>query len=261
MLIRKLGYPEKSDLVICTVAKIQFNSIFVTLDEYEKKQGIIHISEISPGRIRNIRDYVKEGKVIVCVVLRVSTERDLIELSLRRVAESARRNKINEMKQEQKAEKIIEFVAKNQKTDEKKMIEQIIQKITPDYDSVHSFFEDVVTGQTTLDTLGFPKKVTELLDETMRQRIKPPEVIIKGRFVIQSYQSNGVEIIKNALHKAKEIGKDDLTLTYQGAGKYDLSIKSEDYKAAEKLLEKVVNEVSLFIGKNKSTSEFTRTDK
>ena len=125
MLIRKQDYPERSDLVICTVAKIQFNSIFVRLDEYEKKQGIIHISEISPGRIRNIRDYVKEGKVIACVVLRVNMERDLIELSLRRVTDGQRRNKINGMKQEQKAAKIIEFVAKSQEKDAKELLQQV----------------------------------------------------------------------------------------------------------------------------------------
>jgi translation initiation factor 2 subunit 1 len=261
MLIRKQGYPERSDLVICTVAKIQFNSIFVTLDEYERRQGIIHISEISPGRIRNIRDYVKEGKVIVCVVLRVSEERDLIELSLRRVAESQRRAKINEMKQEQKAMKIVEFIAKTQELDGRKMMEDIIKAVTPDYPTVHSYFEEVVMGGATLDLLKLPKKVADALDETLRQRIKPPEVIIKGRFVLHSYQPEGVEIIKQALEKAQAVGKESLSIVYQGAGKYDLSIKSEDYKSAEKVLEKIEAEVGTFMQKNKSECLFSRTDK
>jgi len=158
MLIFKKGYPEKSELLICTVVKIQFNSIFVSIDEYQGKQGIIHISEISPGRIRNIRDYVKEGKVIVCVVLRVNTERDLIELSLRRVQEGQRRNKINEMKQEQKAEKLIEFVAISQKQDKKKLTDHIVTKIIEEYDTVHGYFEDIVLGNENIDKLKLPKK-------------------------------------------------------------------------------------------------------
>jgi translation initiation factor 2 subunit 1 len=261
MLIRKSDYPERSDLVLCTVQKIQYNSVFVSLDEFDRKQGIIHISEISPGRIRNIRDYVKEGKVIVCVVLRVNRERDLIELSLRRVPDSQRRNKINELKQEQKAEKIVEFVAKNQKSDEKKMLEQVIDKVKDDYLTVHAYFEDIVAGNATLERLGFPKKVTDLLEETIRQRIKPPEVIIKGRFILRSFQPNGIAIIKDALKKAQDVGGESTVITYLGAGKFDVSIKSEDYKSAEKLMDTLVNTVSTFMEKSKSECEFERTDK
>jgi translation initiation factor 2 subunit 1 len=75
MFYKKEGFPEEDELVICTVAEIQYHSIFVTVDEYDNISGMIHISEIAPGRIRNIRDYVKEGKVIVCKVLRINTEK------------------------------------------------------------------------------------------------------------------------------------------------------------------------------------------
>ena len=68
MLYKKQGYPEEEELVLCTVTNVQHHSVFVNIDEYNLS-GMIHISEVSPGRIRNIRDYVKEGKVIVCKVL------------------------------------------------------------------------------------------------------------------------------------------------------------------------------------------------
>jgi len=64
MLLKKEGFPERDEFVLCTVTNIQFHSVFVDLDEYVKP-GMIHISEISPGRIRNIRDFVKEGKKVV----------------------------------------------------------------------------------------------------------------------------------------------------------------------------------------------------
>ena len=41
---------------MCTVTKIHYHSVFVRLDEYERRQGLIHISEISHSRIRNISD-------------------------------------------------------------------------------------------------------------------------------------------------------------------------------------------------------------
>jgi len=120
MLLKKEGFPEEDELAICTVTKVQFHSVFANLDEYGKG-GMIHISEVSPGRIRNIRDFVKEGKKVVCKVLRINTDRGHIDLSLRRVTEGQKRNKIDELKQEQKAEKILEFVAKDLKIDVKKL--------------------------------------------------------------------------------------------------------------------------------------------
>lgn len=261
MLILKEGYPEKSELLVCTVTKIQFNSIFVSINDYVGKSGIIHISEISPGRIRNIRDYVKEGKVIVCVVLRVNRDRDLIELSLRRVQEGQRRNKINEMKQEQKAAKLIEFVANKEKEDAKQLTDKILDKIIDDYDTVHSYFEEIVINTATIEKLGLSEKISKTLEKTIRQRIKAPEVIIKGEFKIISFEQNGIEIIKKTLKKITEIGKEQLTLVYKGAGKYSISIISEDYKSAEKLLENIKSTAKEYIKKNNIECTFKRTDK
>jgi len=99
MYYHKTGYPEEDELVFCTVNNVQYNSVFVKLDDYNKT-ALIHISEVSPGRIRNIRDYVKEGKVVVCKILRVNEQRGHIDVSLRRVNESQRRMKVEERKAE-----------------------------------------------------------------------------------------------------------------------------------------------------------------
>ena len=93
MLLKKEGFPEEDELVICTVTSVHHSSVFTNLDEYGRT-GLIHISEISPGRIRNIRDYVVEGKKVVCKVLRVDKEKGHIDLSLRRVKEMQKKNKV-----------------------------------------------------------------------------------------------------------------------------------------------------------------------
>ena len=61
MYYKRTGLPEESELLLCTVTNIQYSSVFVKIDDFGIS-GMIHISEIAAGRIRNIRDYVKEGK-------------------------------------------------------------------------------------------------------------------------------------------------------------------------------------------------------
>ena len=162
MLLKKKGFPEEDELVLCVVSKIQYHSIFAQLDEYDK-QGMIHISEVSPGRIRNIRDYVKEGKVVVCKVLRINQEKGYIDLSLRRVTEMQRRNKLDAIKQEQKAEKILEIFAEQQKADFKKLYIQLSEIILKEYDYLHHCFEDVVESNLSLESVGIPKELAPKL--------------------------------------------------------------------------------------------------
>ncbi|MEM2913101.1 MAG: S1 RNA-binding domain-containing protein, partial [Candidatus Bathyarchaeia archaeon] len=62
-------WPEVGELVISTVNEITEYGAYVTLDEYGK-DGFLHISEISSGWIRNIRDHIREGEKLVLKILR-----------------------------------------------------------------------------------------------------------------------------------------------------------------------------------------------
>lgn len=258
MLYRKTGFPEENELVLCTVTNIQYHSVFVKLDEYDK-QGMIHISEISPGRIRNIRDYVKEGKKVVCIVLRIHRDRGHIDLSLRRVNESQKRGKNSQIKQEMLAEKIVENVARQRKEDVEKLYDKITGILFEKYPNLFSAFEDVALKGESLEKLGVEKKVAEQLTEVIKLRIKPSEVKISGDFILRSYKPDGVNIIKEALKKGKKVNK-EVSLRYKGAGTYHLEIKAGEYKDAEKILDKVLKTVESHMESNSSSAEFVREE-
>ncbi len=254
MLYKKEGFPEDSEIVICTVTNVQYNSVFVSLDEYGKT-GIIHISEISPGRIRNIRDYVKEGKKIICKVLKVNEERGHIELSLRRATEVQKRAKNEWIKHEHLAEKILEMFSKEAKIPLEKLYEGITKKIEGKYDSLYSCFETIAIGEEDISITGLEKKLADKLDEMIKQRIIPPEVSIGGNLKLISYAPDGVEIIKEALSQAK-----DVEIKYLGGGKYSVNVKAEDYKTAEDLLKNAVDPVISFIKKKGGEGSFERAE-
>jgi len=256
MLYRRNGLPEESELVLCTVTKVQYDSVFASLDEYDKT-GMIHISEISPGRIRNIRDFVKEGKVIVCKVLRVNLERGHIDLSLRRVTEMQKRQKMNEMKQEQKAEKILEGVANSLKIKTSDLYSQIKNKIFEHYSYFHECFNDIVEKNVSLEGFGIDKKIAKQITDDVKEKIKVREVEIKGELKLESYSNNGVEIVKEALSKAKNPG---VEITYSGSGKYRMIVKAKEYKDAEKTLHKSVENAISYIESKKGTGEFSRIE-
>lgn len=257
LLLEKQGLPDEGELVMCIVTKIHFHSIFVNIIEYSRLQGMIHISEVSPGRIRNIRDFVKEGKTVVCKVLRINNERRQVDLSLRRVTDGQKRLKVNEIKQEQVAEKIIEFVAAEKKLTITDFFQEVYETVLKSYDSIFDCFYDVVESNIKLDKLGINKEAADRLEEIIRQRIKPISVEIKGHFKILSYQPNGVDIIRDALAKGNKV-KGNHKLSYKGAGIYDVLIVDKDYKKAEKVLSDIRKAVEENLKFDDTACEFVR---
>src|SRR4030065_1291132 len=97
-------WPGGGELVVCSVSNVKNFGAFVALDEYEGKEGFIHIAEVSSGWIKYIRDYVREGQKVVCKVLRVDPSKGQVDLSLKAVNGHQRRAKIQAGKNEQKGE-------------------------------------------------------------------------------------------------------------------------------------------------------------
>ncbi|MBW2976569.1 translation initiation factor IF-2 subunit alpha [Candidatus Woesearchaeota archaeon] len=257
MLLRKKGFPEENELVMCTVTKVQFHSVFAVLDEYGQS-GMIHISEVSPGRIRNIRDFVKEGKKVVCKVLRVNQERGHIDLSLRRVTEVQRRNKVDEIKQEQKAEKILEFVAKDLNLDMKKLFEDITNNISKKYASLYEFFQQVVADSNAMKDSGLGAEAAKKLEDAIRSRIKEASVEIEGKLKLSSFAPDGVGIVKDALKEAEETDEENISIKYSGGGFYNITATAGDYKKAEKILKEASEKALEHIRKSDGEGEFIR---
>jgi len=256
MLYHRTGFPEEGEILWCRVTNIQHSSIFCEMLEYGTS-GMIHISEVVAGRVRNIRDFVKEGKIVVCKVLRTYKDRGHVDLSLRRVSEMQRRNKGEEMKQEAKAEKLVEFVAKQIKVPFKELYNKIAPVLLSNYQYIFLAFEEVSKEKENLEKLGIDPKYASTLTEIIKQRIKPQILTLGGTITLQSYDSNGLKIVKEALSKAEKGG---VAVRYLGAGNFKLNLQGEDVKAAEKKLNKAVEEVVKFMEDNKGTAEFSREE-
>ena len=58
-MVRTSEFPEEGELVVCTVQNLKNFGAFVTLDEYDNKEGFIHIRDVATGWVKYIRDYSK----------------------------------------------------------------------------------------------------------------------------------------------------------------------------------------------------------
>ena len=259
MLYKKEGMPEEDELVLCTVTNVQHHSVFAKLDEYGKT-GMIHISEVSPGRIRNLRDYVQEGKKVICKILRIDRVKGHIDLSLRRVNSGQRRKKTDEIKQEQKAENIIASLAKSLGKELNEVYEEISSKVFEKYEYIHQCFNDIVERDFDLKKLGIGEGLADELTNVVKEKIKPAEVQIKGVLKLSSHASDGIEIVRKTLQRAVTIGKGNAVVTYAGAGSYNVMVTAPDYKTAEKIMKSSTDSALKYIEKADGEGDFERKD-
>ncbi|MFH1275642.1 MAG: S1 RNA-binding domain-containing protein [Candidatus Woesearchaeota archaeon] len=237
MFYKHKGKPEEDDIVLCKVTKIFPNSVFANLLEYEES-GMIHISEVSPGRIRNLRDFVSEGRQIVCKILRIDREKGHIDLSLRRVNSNQRKEKLDEIKQELKAESLVQNLSKKINTPVEKLYREITEKIFKEYSHLHLCFWDVVSGEADLEKLGLDKSLSNELTKAILDKFKPDKVFIQGEINLRTYNPEGIEKIKEILFKIEKISE-NIKISYLGAGRYKIIIEDVDYKPAEKNILKI----------------------
>ena len=257
MQLRRHGYPEEGEIVFCTVTKIQYHAVTVHLDEYDK-QGLIPISEVSPGRIRNIREFVEEGKKVVCKVIKVDSDRAQIDVSLRRVNESQKRAKADSIKQEQKAEKILASLAEKLKKPFEEIYSQTAPKILAQYPYTYIAFDELVEKSEGLDKFGIDKALVRELEAIIKDKIKPKQVSIVEKVTIKTYHEDGLGLLKEAFAKAKEADP-DLSVSYLGGGSYRMQITEKDFKKAEAILSNVEENMRKALLK-KGTIEFSRQE-
>ena len=262
MFYKKKGLPEENAIVLCTVKKILFHSIFVELDEYEYQEGMIHISEIAPGRIRNIRDYVTEAKKLVVQVLRVDKERKQVDLSLRRVPLSLKNKKNEEYRQEVKSEKLLEYIGKELKLDLKGVYLKFGYKLIDHFGLLGIAFNDIsVHGTEAIKELNFPQKEAEVLVKIIQDKIKPLEVLVHETISLQSFSNNGIEDIKAALQEGEKYAKKNeikISIVYISAPKYRVEVSSNDYKTGEDELANVNKVIVEEIKKRKGLVEIQK---
>ncbi len=236
-IAQKEGFPREGDLVLCEINSVNPNCAFARLEEYKGLEGMIHIAEISTSWVKNIRSVVKEGKKVVCLVMRVDPHRGHINLSLKRVSEVDKRQKFEQVKRARKTARFMELVA------QKALVPKgIIEALERDFTEAYFAFEEGARrGAEALAEKGLEAGLARAIAEVGAENISFPEVALKASVTVSSYSPDGLGAVKKVLAYAEKAGA---TVSYISAPKYRLALVSSDYKSAEKKLRDIADSLA-----------------
>jgi translation initiation factor 2 alpha subunit (eIF-2alpha) len=213
---------EEGDIVLCTVDRIVGTVVFVKIDG--NGEGNIITSEIAPGRIRNLRDYVVPKKKIVCKILKISG--DQINLSLRRVTQKEKKEVMEKFSHEKSFRNILKTILK-EKAD--RAIEEITKK-----DNLYDFLNASKENPKDLEKITGKEDSKKILEIIKRQKQK--RISAKKDFFLTSDASDGVQLIKKILKVNAEI-------KYLSAGKYSVNVDSDDIKSANNEVDRILKQI------------------
>jgi len=241
----KKEYPDEGEFVVGTVTKVQNYGAFVTLDEYQDREGFVHIAEIASGWVKRIRNHIKEKQKVVCKVMSVDPSKGHVDLSLKRVNEHQKREKIKEWKNNKKAARLFEMLADHLNKTIDECWDEFGSDLVQQYGSLYAAFEEAAYDPETLSNEGFSGEWVDGLNQIAHDNIAIQFVDIKGYLDIKSWDANGIECIKEALQYGEESEYDDVDIQvhYIGAPHYSITVQAPDYKIAEEELKKAVDRI------------------
>jgi translation initiation factor 2 subunit 1 len=224
-------FPEEDEVLLGTVDKLLGTSVFVKIERYNK-EGVISFSEVAPGRIRNIRDYVYPGKKILCKALRVDERTGHIDLSLRRVTSKEKKDLAETLAREKEATVMLGLVIKD-----KNRLDSIVDAIKEKL-GLAQFLETSASDMNTLVNFGLSKDEANSFIALVAEKAKQKMVSIKAEIRLSSEAEDGIERIKNVLSV-------DADIKYLSAPRYLITLKDKDYKEANKRLKEVTDAIAM----------------
>ncbi|MEA2003893.1 MAG: S1 RNA-binding domain-containing protein [archaeon] len=254
-MLDKKKYPKINEIVLTEVLNINPNSVYVKLEEYSLN-GMVHVSELSTSWVKDIRKFAKKGQKLVLKVLPSRGYSKIINLSLKRVKPSQKRDKLDSIKNEKKAEKLLDFVLTNLKIEkDKEARTKMSYALWDHYESLHNAFSTISAEGIDSDLKKeIGKQWSDSIEKIAKEKIKPKKLVIKGTLTLSISNKDGLIQIKKAL----DINNQNIKIRYISAPKYMLEIEGKNYADMEKELASVISGISDFAKSKKGVCLFAK---
>lgn len=236
-MVKKKGMPEFGELVIGKITRINPNSAFVSLEEYPGLEGMMHISEISSGWVRDIRNHIKLGQSVVAKVVRI--EGNFVGLSLKRVDSRQKREKLRDYNLNQKAEKMLEMVGKKIGKSLDQLYDEIGFRLQEDFGTLYEAFVKAMSDTGALKG-KVPESIIPAMKEVAEKSIELKVFELKAKLLLKTNKPNGINTIKGILIKAKKSG---LEIKYISAPEYQVLYKTKNAKKGEREFEEMIGKI------------------
>lgn len=199
---------------------------------------MIHISEVSSGWVKDIRSYVKQGETRVAKVMRIE---DVISISLKRVDRKQENERIKEFGLSQRAEKMLELVAKQLGKTLDQAYREVGYMLQETYGSLYAALKAAMQNPKQLRERGVPEIWIQPLKEIAEKNIEQKEFEFRAKLMVRTTAPDGIRTIKKVLAEAASQGLD---VRYIAAPEYLVKYKTKNAKKGQREFDEKLGKIA-----------------
>lgn len=224
---------KEGDLILCKVEKVTNTITLVSMPNGQ--EGTIISSEIAPGRIKLMRQYVVPNKQVVCKVLEAKNNH--IHLSLRRVTSKEKKDVLSAFKRTQAIKVAFRQILKDRQ-------KEISKKILENYKNLDEFTSEAKKNPSIIIKF-IPSEKVEQIKKIIEKKRKNAE--LKLLIKIKCLEEDGIKRIK----KVFDLGKENIAVQYISAGHFRLKLTVKDFKEGKKEMHELMENLEQRAKENK----------
>eukprot|EP00930_Biecheleria_cincta_P079601 TRINITY_DN674_c0_g1_i1.p1 TRINITY_DN674_c0_g1~~TRINITY_DN674_c0_g1_i1.p1 ORF type:complete len:334 (-),score=107.37 TRINITY_DN674_c0_g1_i1:209-1210(-) len=213
-------FPELEEIVVVQVKRIVDMGAYVSLLEYEGKEGMMLLSELSKRRIRSVAKLLKVGRTEIVMVVRTDQDKGYVDLSKRRVDPDDYNAKEEQFARAKAVHGIMRHVAQTHDIP----VNELCSKASwPLYKKHKDAFEaykqhineeinlwaEIDFSQPGMDLSHLADKIKEEIELNLRRRLIQQTIRLRAKVDVSCSEYEGVDAIKEALLEGMKASKED----------------------------------------------------
>lgn len=214
-------YPEVDELVVVQVLKVDDKAgAYVTLQEYDNKEGMINLSEISKRRIRSMVKILRVGSTEICMVVSVDPDKGYINLSKKRVASEDCGPKQEAFAKAKAIHGVMQHVAMTNKIPVEELCSKVSWPLNVEFPSAYSAFKKHINdelkiwdhvdfSQPGMDLSEQQEKLKADIETVLQRRLMSSTLRLQAKCEVACSEYEGIDAVKAALKTGFEASKPD----------------------------------------------------
>lgn len=211
-------FPELDEIVVVQVKRIVDMGAYVTLLEYDGKEGMMLLSELSKRRIRSVSKLLKVGRTEICMVLRVDQEKGYIDLSKRRVAAEDATAKEETFAKAKAVHGIMRHVASLNEIDVTELCMKVSWPLQKKYGCAYEAFRKHINEEIDCNIWDFLKfdepgedlsakaeKIKSDIETDLKRKLITQILRLRARIEVSCNEYEGIDAIKAALTEGLKV--------------------------------------------------------
>jgi len=213
-------FPQVDEVVVVQVKRIVDMGAYVSLLEYNGREGMMLLSELSKRRIRSVSKLLRVGRTEICMVLRADHDKGYIDLSKRRVDPEDAKLKDEAFAKAKAVHGIMRHVAGLHDVKVEELCKKVSWPLYKKYADAHEAFrrhineeidmwKDVDFTQPGEDLSDKMDKLKEDIETDLRRRLVTQALRMRAKVEVSCSEFEGIDAIKAALLKGLEASTEE----------------------------------------------------